>query len=677
MALSILDIDRLRKEKRVSYAELCKSLGITREEYKRRVSVAKRGGKSKVHPSLEKTAYNLFRLFETASNTSENVNEAPANDKADYSADDFDKTEHPDAGVGGNSQDDDELEEIKKKNRRAYGGENTYIGMNADQLVAAAKKLTPTDISQVKQIIDAAVRAGLGKLDFAPIKEALVKAVGIGKRDLDAEWKNAEERAAKERTETAEGAEDAKRRSAKERAAKAEELWPKVEKLAKDPNIIAHIIAFAHAVGVIGEEAGIVSFYLTATSRVAVRKSLALLRRGAAASGKNYLCDVLLKTLPPDDVVNITGASPKALHYYGDGPDDIEALKHKLLIIAEVASIESKGGEEHEVMKALRTLVQEGHIRYAFVDFETKQTTTMVKEGPTALVMTSARDNVEDEMLTRMMSADTDETESMTRAVVSGVYQRATGKTFSVELKYSREDLIDYQRWLSASGPFDFVVPYAEAIDIASEKLPAPLRARRDATNVINAIGASAILHNAQRARDQHGRVIATLDDYRITFNAFSAGMAATYAAKADPKVVILVEALERLLEKDAAPKRKEFEAWREKHPKAAASEIQAQEAAIPTTVQATYNQIKTELGISSQDAVRTRITAALTAEIIEIVQPNGFSGSRNPGRAANIYRIKMSSTELKEQAVGARALPTPDDVQKVIDMGLTPGADR
>jgi hypothetical protein len=89
----------------------------------------------------------------------------------------------------------------------------------------------------------------------------------------------------------------------------------------------------------------------------------------------------------------------------------------------------------------------------------------------------------------------------------------------------------DLQRWI-ALGPNDAVVPFARQI---AEKIP-PLmvRFRRDIGSLFNFIKASAILHQAQRQKDEHGRVVATDADYVVAHPIFSKVMAES-AGKAVP----------------------------------------------------------------------------------------------------------------------------------------------
>jgi predicted ATPase with chaperone activity len=77
-----------------------------------------------------------------------------------------------------------------------------------------------------------------------------------------------------------------------------------------------------HRLGVVGEKTAIKACYPAATSRLHRSGAISLLRRGAPASGKNYLIDAVIRLLPPESVVICSSTSDKALAYYGSGDPD-------------------------------------------------------------------------------------------------------------------------------------------------------------------------------------------------------------------------------------------------------------------------------------------------------------------------------------------------------------------
>jgi hypothetical protein len=74
--------------------------------------------------------------------------------------------------------------------------------------------------------------------------------------------------------------------------------------------------------------------------------------------------------------------------------------------------------------------------------------------------------------------------------------------------------VVDLQRWLELGGPYEVNIPFLSAIRRAhGDKTKAPLRYRRDISGFVTAIKASAIIHLAQRERDDRARIIADLSD--------------------------------------------------------------------------------------------------------------------------------------------------------------------
>lgn len=85
------------------------------------------------------------------------------------------------------------------------------------------------------------------------------------------------------------------------------------------------------------------------------------------------------------------------------------------------------------------------------------------------------------------------------------------------------------QLWIEG-GAREAVVPFAGAL--AEAIPPVAVRLRRDFVGLLGLIQTRAILHQAQRERDEQGRVVATLDDYaavhELTADLVAAGVGAT-----------------------------------------------------------------------------------------------------------------------------------------------------
>src|SRR5690348_16192444 len=76
---------------------------------------------------------------------------------------------------------------------------------------------------------------------------------------------------------------------------------------------------------------------------------------------------------------------------------------------------------------------------------------------------------------------------------------------------------LDTKPWLALQSWLEkvehrVVIPYAPGL--AQHIPPAAVRLRRDGNALLSLVAAHALLHQAQRARDAEGRVIASIDDY-------------------------------------------------------------------------------------------------------------------------------------------------------------------
>jgi hypothetical protein len=456
---------------------------------------------------------------------------------------------------------------------------------------------------------------------------------------------------------------EAKRTREQEKRLEAERLAPLAVGIAKDPKLIERMVRTVTAFGVVGEEGGILASCLTATSRLLRRRCLSLLRRGAPASGKNYVFEHALMLAPPESVVTINSASSMALIYHS--VEDPDSLKHKIVYLPEAAStLAVKNGVETEFTAMLRQLISENRINRQ-VAIPQKQgppkTMEVVKNGPIAVLVTSARNNVEGELLTRLLLADSDESPDQTANVVTSILDTAAGAPWAPPPSGAEiEEWRDFQRWLEAGGPYDVLIPFGRAIRAAftltSAPTPPAVRVRRDISGLVGAISASTILHKAQRQADAKGRLIATLDDYQQAFGAFAPGMAAHYRPQVSAGVIALVKAIETMIEAARARIEAEKAAILAKNPGADLSHMTFDE-----TVRATHEQLKVALGIVSKDAIGTRIHDALTAGVIEITNP---AAARSAG---GCYRVKVGSAALKA-AAGIPVFPTPVMVETMIN---------
>jgi hypothetical protein len=507
-----------------------------------------------------------------------------------------------------------------------------------DDLMGMAGKLDPTDELGVRAILTEALECGLSDFQIDVLIGRLSKKVRVGVRSIRnllravgaeaVEAVSPEERAQRER----EDEERRKREADQERDA----LGRSCDKIASIPTLLAEMEAVVHRLGVVGEGAAIRGGYLAATSRLLRKRAISLLRRGAAAGGKNFLLTAVLRLVPRDSIVVMSSGSPMSLVYYGG--EDEDALKHKVLYAQEAAILAEKNGVENPLTIMLRLLISEGCIDHLLAIPQaggTPLTKKIKRNGPVAVIVTSARDNIESEMLTRLLTSDADESREQTKAVVKGILANDDSEEGEPDLS----PWLDFQRLLELEAPYEVTVPFGAALYAAYEKrLQAfpnalQLRMRRDISGVISAIKTSAVLHKAQREKDAKGRIVATIDDYRHAYEAFDEGVSSLYGVKTRREVVAVVKAVEDI------------------------------GGSLGESVKVTVAALRDNLGINSKSVAANRLMEATERGALELDEEKSGSGK---GRPRYFKLLKTSSQIAAEQGQGV--FPPAEDVLKEIN---------
>jgi hypothetical protein len=509
-----------------------------------------------------------------------------------------------------------------------------------DALLKKIRELDPSDEAGVRAILAEAHVGGLSDFQIEMLIKALRKEVGVGikaLRGLLAQIRSEAAEAAKPSLEEREQLhreeeERRKREVDKER----ERLRRSAEPIAKSPTLLDDMEDVVHGLGVIGEGAAIRGAYLAASSRLLRKRPLCLLRRGAAAGGKNFLLTNVFSLIPSQSVIAMSSGSPMSLVYFGGGNED--ALKHKVLYVQEAAILAEKNGVESPLTIMLRQLISEGCVDHLVAIPQPGATPVTVKikrNGPVPVIITSARDNIESEMLTRLMTSDADESAEQTMAVVKGLLLNGDGE----ETKPDLQPWLDYQQCLEIEAPYDVSVPFGSAVYAAYEKrLKAfpramQLRIRRDIGGLITAIKTSAVLYSAQRETDAKGRIIATIDDYRHAHGTFDEGVASLYGVKTRKEIIAVVKAVE------------------------------AMGGALDKSVKVTVAALKSALGINSKSIANDRLMEAVEQGALKLDEERTGHGKGRPR-----YFEILKTSETLSMASPAGVFPPPDDVLREVN---------
>jgi len=218
-----------------------------------------------------------------------------------------------------------------------------------------------------------------------------------------------------------------------------------------------------------------------------------------SSAGKNFLWGTVLSLVPPEMVIERSGLSAKALFRI-----DME-LKGKVLYIQEVA-----GSEDAEF--TIRILQSDGKLVYEATEKDADGTMCNVvheKEGPTVVVQTTTKIHLHHENETRVFPIFIDESSAQTERIVQSILQEAEEGGVRPE---EREEIVGvWHDAIKLLEPARVIVPYARRIRVPSSQV----RIRRDVTRLLDVVRVIAWLHKHSRTRDQHGRIIATEEDFR------------------------------------------------------------------------------------------------------------------------------------------------------------------
>jgi hypothetical protein len=520
-----------------------------------------------------------------------------------------------------------------------------------DAVLERIRALGRFDEAGARAIVADVIQAGFPSLAVGTLMKPLADALGVKEAVVMKFWKDTEDRV---RAAIAAQSTNADERGTAEEQGRLEErerLWRSCKEIAESPTLLSDMEEMVRRRGVVGEPAAIRGAYLTMSSRLNSASAICLLRRGAPAGGKNFLISNTLALIPADCVVHMSSGSPLSLVYYGGGDED--ALKHKIVYVPEAAIIAERNGVESPLAIMLRLLISEGRLDHnvALPQSDGLATMRIKRNGPVVVIITSARDNVEDELLTRLMTSDADESAQQTLAVLAEALSIETCEVNDSEV----ERWLDYQRWLMVDAPYKVNIPFRPAIlaaynkrfkdaEARGEKPNIQLRLRRDVRGFLTAIMTSAILHKANREMNEGGRIVATIDDYRHAHGAFDEGLARLYKIKTPETALAVVKAVE------------------------------AMGATSTLGVEVSVSALMAKLGIASRGTAHERLTDAADRGFLKLVERAGGYGRTSP----RVYEIVKASEEIAGDIAASGApgvFPSPDEVEnEIVKGGSTPG---
>lgn len=272
-------------------------------------------------------------------------------------------------------------------------------------------------------------------------------------------------------------------------------------RLAREQDILSEFGCALRVCGVVGEAHNAQLIYLGLTSRL-LPKPVSLAVKGESGSGKSFTTETTLKFFPESAYIEMTAMSERALIYMK------EEFAHRTLVLYEAIALRERSEKDENNLTSyfVRSLLSEGRIKYPVTvrDKDGWVTKTIVKNGPTNLIVTTTATNLHGENETRLISLPTNDSASQTRAIL---LQLAAGKPADVDFTEWHR----LQEWLqTANHKVD--IPYAKYL--AENVPPVAIRLRRDFGSILRLIETHAILHQCSRETDEQGRIVATEADY-------------------------------------------------------------------------------------------------------------------------------------------------------------------
>jgi biotin operon repressor len=276
----------------------------------------------------------------------------------------------------------------------------------------------------------------------------------------------------------------------------AEALHQSAKELLHSPDLLYRAIQTGKALGIVGEERNIGLVHLTFRSR-ALPRPANLKVDSPSNSGKTYLIEKTAQLECPAAFYQLTAGSERSLIYTD------EPLKHRILYIPEPDGLPEGAGAA-----TLKTLIWEGKFVYETVikgpedEFIVQH---IEKEGPTGLILCTTKP-IEEQLSNRMEPIETDSSPEQTQKILNQIARNADEGQTEV-------DLAPCQALSQVLGdPVDVQVPFAQLLP---EHISATaLRLRRDFSQLLNFIKASAVEYRYQRSLAPDGRVVANIADY-------------------------------------------------------------------------------------------------------------------------------------------------------------------
>jgi len=277
------------------------------------------------------------------------------------------------------------------------------------------------------------------------------------------------------------------------------EIEEVVGDLPRNPGLFHMALHAIEDSGVVGERSNLGVMRLVFRSRALVRPVNCQVY-GLSSSGKTHLVTSVAAFEHSTGLYEVSAGSEKALIYLK------EPLSRRVLYIQEPEGLPQGVGQA-----VLKSLAWENRVRYITVMVEegARYTIEINKAGPTGLIVTTTR-KLDDQISNRMLLLEVDSTTAQTVRV----YHEIANSLNSSKAEGQQDVWMALSRLMG--DPADVEIGFGHFL--ASNFSPLAMRGRRDFSQLLNLVAASAVEHQYQRTVSADGRILATLADYAVVY---------------------------------------------------------------------------------------------------------------------------------------------------------------
>ena len=267
----------------------------------------------------------------------------------------------------------------------------------------------------------------------------------------------------------------------------------------KEENLLTRLNEKLSQAGIVGEPMNRLLLFVIASS-YKMPDPLHALVQGSSGSGKTHLILKIAGMMPSENVITLTRVTDSSFYNYGETD-----LVHKLVCL------EDLDGLKEEAFLAFRELQSRGQLTSSTsVKDEQGNIRGMVRtvRGPIASLSATTKGDVYEDNMSRCFLVAVDESRPQTERIIAYQNQKSAGL---IDKKSERTAQMLLQNCIRLLQPLEVVNPYAPHI-ILPEGAHKIRRLNELYQSFIRQV---TLLHQFQRQRDNHGRLVSTVEDLR------------------------------------------------------------------------------------------------------------------------------------------------------------------